>query len=492
MVQDVDNQIEALGLDPGVIANHRHKLFQAEADSSQFLPIIDTCRLDNGGLIPLPEDQTPGSPQVVAFVPAAGAASRYFKPLADLLLSLEGQQWNDAFKALQNLVSDGALQWPLPPTMKEVLSKFTTFSPADLSAYQQKLIAEIHRPKALQPCVTDGVSFLAMKTKEHDALKDFLSAQVFVCPMGQSRDFSDSLQKLAPQLSAVTTEQGPDLSTLRFRHDGVPYQDEEGQISMVPAGHGALARKFAELKQQHPHWDGLFIRNVDNVMGLNLEALAASRQFLSLFQRCLTAMQTIRSGKVSAQAIAELEQLLPNLPTVTNEEERLWRLQKDLFHYPAPRPVSRNDLLALFQRPLNILGQVPNTNADVGGTPCFVKVRGAATKICLEVPHASPQDKEDFLANPVKATHFNPVFAACELVADRDYYHPPNNPFWLKAHKTFRGEDVVYHETVLYELVGNSQMSNVLFVEVPRCVFNPHKTLADGASQTAQKWLPTP
>src|SRR5690606_15136978 len=80
-----------------------------------------------------------------------------------------------------------------------------------------------------------------------------------------------------------------------------------------------------------------------------------------------------------------------------------------LFHTPCSH-ADTTGMLSLYQRPLNILGQVPNISHDVGGTPCFVEHAGRSIKICLEVPHASESDKQQFLANPAKATHFNPVF----------------------------------------------------------------------------------
>ena len=57
------------------------------------------------------------------------------------------------------------------------------------------------------------------------------------------------------------------------------------------------------------------------------------------------------------------------------------------------------------------------------------------------------------------------------------------------AEKTYRGQAVVYYETVLYELIGHSDFANTVFVEVPRQVFHPHKTLRDALDRTLASWL---
>jgi hypothetical protein len=140
------------------------------------------------------------------------------------------------------------------------------------------------------------------------------------------------------------------------------------------------------------------------------------------------------------------------------------------------------------------MGQVPNIHNDVGGTPCFIDAPngGAPVKISLELPHVSGVDRKQFLENPLIATHFNPGFCAVEIPQDADYYSKQNRDFWLMAEKVYRGEQVVYYETVLYELLGNSSFANTVFVEVPRLVFNPHKALRDAMNQSLTGWLDAP
>jgi hypothetical protein len=146
----------------------------------------------------------------------------------------------------------------------------------------------------------------------------------------------------------------------------------------------------------------------------------------------------------------------------------------------------------MFARPFVMMGQVPNTQRDVGGTCVFADVEGNPQKICLELPHASPEDRRIFLENPIKSTHFNPVFVVSEIVDQTTINSWSEHPFWLIAKKSWRGRDVYYQESILYELLGSSQYCNVIFVEVPRILFNPHKTLNDASNKNSAYWLRSP
>ena len=137
---------------------------------------------------------------------------------------------------------------------------------------------------------------------------------------------------------------------------------------------------------------------------------------------------------------------------------------------------------------MNTLGQVPNSGKDVGGTPAFVTVDDIEQKLCVEVPHVSKDDFQTYLADPKKATHFNPVFVAAEIPESSSSY-PMEAPLWLMAEKKFQNQTVYYHETVLYELLGNNSLANAVFVEVPRSVFNPHKSLKDNTIRSLDQWV---
>ena len=57
------------------------------------------------------------------------------------------------------------------------------------------------------------------------------------------------------------------------------------------------------------------------------------------------------------------------------------------------------------------------------------------------------------------------------------------------AEKRWKGQTVYYHESLLYEILGNSSFANLLFLELPRIFFNPHKTLNDTKGQSLTQWV---
>ena len=404
---------------------------------------------------------------------------------------------------------EGAAHWPLPLGLSKLITNPEIVRSLGLSDFPP-LIDEINLPKALMPCVLDGASFLSMKHLEHRQLIG-LAGEIFVAPAGRTKAFAKELALTWSQFgeASFTTqflEQGPSLSTIRFYRDGRPVIEANGKPSIVPAGHGAITKLFPEVKKLFPKADTLFLRNIDNVMGTKDLAVKATADFLAMHRELLTAVISIRTALAEGRLIdgakvarATMQRFLPQGReswsdiSIASPELPLRSMLTDLFHTPTSEDTNLERLRELYARPVNLLGQVPNIHNDVGGTPCFVKSPGYGEqlKISLELPHASAEDRERFLANAKIATHFNPGFCALEITDDSDYYHKRNEHFWILAEKTYRGEPVVYYETVIYELVGNSELANTVFVEVPRLVFNPHKALKDALNQRLKDWLST-
>ncbi|MFW7377420.1 MAG: DUF4301 family protein [Oligoflexus sp.] len=514
-------ELEEFGLDPDTIFLHQKRILSFLADQTQSaLPVRDTCRIDNGGITPFNKIQALvdriGSGNelhsVVAFVPAAGAASRYFQPLMPLMEALQQKDEDGINQAITALKSAGAEGWALPPALKEAVIAKQSVSVA--LEKREQILEEINLAKALQPAVPSGESFLQLKNLEHSLMQG-ISGQVYIVPADQSGKFAEILQKSDPlnKLPSFFLEQGPKLSTIRFQPDGSPYRDEAGQLSPVPAGHGTLIHLIPEVKKLIPESQTIFIRNIDNVMGSRKEALTATVSFLKAHQWLLDQVQTMRrhlqeaslqAGHDAANQVLEIygsplvkeKDLLDFLQDIPPAERPYWQVLINVFHcsrHFARQEIASADsslqaLKKLMQRPVNSLGQVPNSGKDVGGTPVFTESSGLPLTICLEVPHASEEDKQKFLSNPEKATHFNPVFVASEITSPAAYERE-RSPFWILAKKTIGSSSVVYHETVLYELLGNSILANVVFPEIPRLLFHPHKSLSDSYGRCREDWV---
>jgi hypothetical protein len=500
-----EQEIKERNLNARDIEIHQRRILGSLAKKKPtYIKILDTWRIDNQGIVPRQYINCEGSEPVsgfVAFIPAAGAASRYFQPLQGLRQTLAENHAPAIRAEIDDLKKQGAETWPLPQALTQLLhggqTKFSQNEIADA-------LYEIDSPKALLPARKGGLSFLKKKRDEHQKIKG-LEAEVYVAPLGYSPKFEQHLgiDRKADK-NILFLEQGSELCTLRFTRDGLPYRDEEQNVSLVPAGHGMLVRLFPRIKEHFPKAHSMFIRNIDNVMDEEDACLLDTEVFLRQHQNILTSLKTIRQHLArkafdqASQVAVDIERRFHNgrkdhpswVKSTKEPFQALWALLFTVFHCPDVLALTlknqlgeENALKQLYDRPLNALGQVPNNGKDVGGSPVRAEHENGEVSICLELPHASNEDRKNFLENPATATHFNPVFVAAEIPEDNAVYDLEQCPFWILAEKNIRGTPVVYHEIVLYEVLGNSYTANVLFPEIPRRLFQPHKTLLDGVKK---------
>jgi|GEM_PF-664728 len=335
-------------------------------------------------------------------------------------------------------------------------------------------------------------------------------------------------------------EQGLELCTLRFNENGTPVINEENTYSSVAAGHGELLNLFPDIAAQWPNIECLHVRNIDNVIGTQAERQQELSGVAETFRLLRDTLEFLRAevedflphcrssnnndrlkNHDAVVAIQFLTQLIPStaqgqlMPSSLIQEahnlgltvENIQQVLGNLFHWqPLPDNLSTfakwDWLQQQLARPLSVFGVVRKEIGDVGGGPVFAQLPdGTHVKICLEMPHASKEDAQEYFGNKGRATHFNPVLVFFELrTHQRSHTQNPRSGrivqpgqlfdehFWLLARKEFRGRKVCYHETVLYELIGNSARTNVLFVEVPRTLFKPHKTLLDSLGQDRRSY----
>ena len=359
----------------------------------------------------------------------------------------------------------------------------------------------------------------------------------------EGTSFAPSWLKSSIQRNSTDTqilEQGLDLCTIRFNEDGTAVVDDNGQYSPVAAGHGELLNLFPDIAAQWPQLECLHIRNIDNVIGTQKERQQELKSVAETFRLLRDAIEFLRSEvdeflpkcrqsddaellthPDAVAAVRFLAQLIPGqsqnvgfsgMPATTSlhsglSVESIQKVLGNLFHWqPLPEGLSCfgqwDWLQQQLSRPLSVFGVVRKEVGDVGGGPVFAQLPdGTHVKICLEMPHASKEDAQEYFGNKGRATHFNPVLVFFEL-RTHQYSHTQNprsgkivqpgqlfdEHFWLLARKEFKGRKVCYHETVLYELIGNSARTNVVFVEVPRTLFKPHKTLLDSLGQDRRSY----
>ena len=168
-------------LDPQAVALHRGRLKNVfNRNQSLTFKVIDTCRLANKGLVSysfakgVADNEDIALESVVAFVPAAGASSRYFSVLHNLLEALEGK---DRANVLAWFARHSFRQWALGSVLQGLLEDASStgyLSDEDLCQLRN-LIA---KPKALQ-YLQDGRTFLQKKSDEHHAIKGVVNKILF-------------------------------------------------------------------------------------------------------------------------------------------------------------------------------------------------------------------------------------------------------------------------------------------------------------------------
>lgn len=485
-------ELGELGLDIEVVTSHQKNIKNyLDSDKPRFFPITDTCRLDNGGIRPLPDD--PGFINdcgLVAFVPSAGAATRFVAPLSDLIKALEKLSAPDCQRSIDKLVEAGLLNAPLPDSLRLLMDDVSKRGLCDLSPDQAEAIrCDVEVPKALYPAVHSGETFIEIKRHEHKAIDGFIG-EVYVAPPGKITALLTKAQMVESNTPIACYEQGVELSTARFDDRGCVIRAPDNRISLVPAGHGALIHLIRKVPRDFPAAHGVFIRNIDNISGTSQTVIQATRRFINSFKYSLKLIRRIRNA-YEGQDRSTILKLFSNLADfwgIKSDEtsDQIKLVMNQLFHVS---PRDDRDLLEFISRPFVLMGQVPNTGSDVGGTCVFSRINGIDQKLCLELPHSSPADRKEFLESSVKATHFNPVFVAAEIPDESMMAKMVDHPFWLISKKQWMGREVFYQESILYELLGSSQYTNVIFVEVPRYLFNPHKTLQDANHKQFHDWI---
>lgn len=438
--------------------------------------VQDSCRVKNGRILSFEslKNFPTDSLNIASFIPAAGVATRFTSPIYEYIKGT-GKH----------------------PHLDYLLSQGTTGLPHNADDL-------VKLPKALYPCVKEGLSFLQLKLLEQKPLKG-LDFTICIIPPDTEALFQRHLSQENFSNSTIELlEQGSQLSTLRFDKNGDTIISE-GLPSLAPAGHGSLLKLFPLIKKKHPHIESLFIRNIDNVVGCSAEVIEGSQQFLGAHHFILDQIKNIRRSLANNQiSVAEDSALaFSNKIQVNRElskaeidflerkdrsERHLWKVLVSVFQTPL-KLCLKSSLKDLYNRPLSLLGQVPNLGKDIGGSPVIVDTEDGETAICVEQSHLSTEDKNKMLDINF-ATHFNPVFAIVELQDSIDNYKIEENPHWAFVEKQWQGQQTFYHESLLYEMIGNSALTNLIFVELPRFMFNPHKNLEDNCRYPLKKWVP--
>jgi hypothetical protein len=249
-------------------------------------------------------------------------------------------------------------------------------------------------------------------------------------------------------------------------------RDAAGNPLLRPGGHGALLGNLGESATSL-----VLLRNIDNVL-----PAGERREEALLWRRVLLGMLlTVQS---------EIHDALDGLAAEPAPAEALAAaraLLEGRFGAAAASPGSddrgdeRRRLIDSLNRPLRVCGMVPH-GGEPGGGPFWVAEEDGAQS--LQIVEGAQVDSEDPQQETIwrRSTHFNPVDLACAL-ADREdrRYELQRFADPRAAFVSDKRIDGIPCRVLERPGLWNGAMArwNTMFVEIPREVFAPVKTVFD-------------
>jgi hypothetical protein len=406
--------------------------------------------------------------KIVKMVPASGAATRMFKDFYEFLQT--GKMTPEIRTALDNIT-----EFAFWKNLQTVLPK----NPTEIDIIKGIITLYGNTPKGLIPFHKYG-NDIATALEEH--LKEGAQYAVsfgntvnihFTVSPEHRKDFESLLNKLVQIYKAkfhlkeynfTISEQDKSTDTIAVNKDFTPFRNSDGSLLFRAAGHGALTKNLNEIDA-----DLVFIKNIDNVQPDNLrndtikynKMLAG--KLVHVQKQIFNLIRQIDSGRLNVELLTKI------LHDFINNELSI-KLQEKL---------SLSEYRKILNRPIRVCGVVKNTGAP-GGGPFWV--RDSNGNISLQIVESSqinPEFRENIMS---KSEYFNPVFMVCGIrdlngnKFDLTQYVDENTGFISQKSKD--GKDLL-----AMELPGlwNGAMAkyNTMFVEVPKSIFSPAKTIFD-------------
>jgi len=402
------------------------------------------------------------------FVPASGAATRMFAPLSGVDLLNPNDEAEFFFLHLRDF-----------PFFQSIVSSFEKNGlkyneTTGIEKYTRVLEFFFNSGYATLP--KGAVPFHAYPTEERTAFAEHCVESAhymlnngkheihFTIPeehqsriKGLFQMFFEIQPKAIQNISF--SSQDPETHIPALDKNNLPALNEDGEVFLRPAGHGALLKNLQELKGQC-----VFIQNIDNITEATHHAdVAAYRKLM---------------GGVLFNLVEERNNLLRNLENNIENAEAfaITFLEKWFKSFDDDTSV-----FAQLNKPMRICGMVANTG-EPGGGPFWVKDdSGVESKQIIEKAQINKEDAEQCTIFE-KSTHFNPVDLVCHFIDHNgakyrleDYRNPTAA---LISEKLMLGK-----RTNVIELPGlwNGSMWgwNTVFIEIPSRVFHPVKTVND-------------
>ena len=262
-------------------------------------------------------------------------------------------------------------------------------------------------------------------------------------------------------LSVTLETQDPQTDPLVLLSDGSWLSTDDGDVFKRPGGHGALLANLSATDRGM-----VVIRNIDNAPSPAMTPLRVrwTRAMVVEAQRwsleCHGLIDDLRKGSSGSEGRA-LAWLKPFMHPSNFQES--W---------------GREDLLALLNRPMRLVGVVTN-NGQRGGGPFWVSHSDASGRrlVTAQIVESVEFDESN-RAMLAESTYFNPVDMVCVLGDSRNYGQWMDESRHLVSIKEIAGQHVRVLE---HPGLWNGAMAGWLtrFVELPLACFQPVKTVMD-------------
>lgn len=414
--------------------------------------------------------------KVVKFVPASGAASRMFK---DLFAALEGNDQSEASDEFFRSLED----FPFGESLLSIVGLPKDFPLSDKSTRIDLLKALLLEEGLNYGRLPKGMikfhkyhhseSRTAFEEHFHEAKMYAVTGNEahlhFTIPENTQSEAKVHLDELRTALKTLginfrveTSLQKPSTDTPAIYEDSKEWvTDENGELLLRPAGHGALLENLNELDA-----DLVFIKNIDNVVPDHLKGITV--EYKELLAGILLNVQ---------EAVFGFSEDIDKGVLNRSACERFF--QK--WFAADVKNLDSNSLKAMLNRPLRVCGMVKN-QGEPGGGPFLVREQDGSTS--LQIVEKAQVDTNDPEQKAIleSAGHFNPVDLVVSL---KDYKGEPfdlmkyrNPDTGMVVSKNYHGRDIRALELPgLWN--GSMHRWNTVFVEVPIETFNPVKTVFD-------------
>jgi hypothetical protein len=267
-------------------------------------------------------------------------------------------------------------------------------------------------------------------------------------------------------LDIAFSTQSPATDTIALDDTGALFRDDGGRLLFRPGGHGSLIHNL-----EGTGGDLVFIKNIDNIVPDDRrEPVLRWRRTLGgllvhLLNRTAELAARLQANPDDADAAGEARVFLANDLGLVDDTEG------DL----------RRALERVLGRPMRVCGVVRNTG-DPGGGPFWVQRNGET--VSRQIVETAEIDTTDATQAALlgSATHFNPTDMVCALrgqdgqAFDLDSFVDRDAVFMAEKSHGGRALRALEHPGL-----WNGSMADwtTVFVEAPREIFQPVKTVLD-------------